>query len=183
MKHYTVKVTLYGIKPEIWRRFSVPADSTFAQFHTALQYAMGWEHLYDHEFRHGKGKYLRDVIAQPNPERFKGADSFQNENDITLKDFIGRTKLPKRFLYLYDYADEWIHEVAIENSFESEETEPKMIEGARACPPEACGGTIEYYELCDGMVSWYEGIWDAEKFDIAEFDFKPKPKKKARRRR
>ena len=50
MKHYTVKVTLYGIKPEIWRRFSVPADSTFAQFHTALQYAMGWEHLYDHEF-------------------------------------------------------------------------------------------------------------------------------------
>ena len=73
--------------------------------------------------------------------------------------------------------------MANENQFESEETEPKMLEGARACPPEACGGTIEYYELCEGMCSWYEGIWDPEIFDISKFDFKPKPKRKLGRRR
>ena len=132
MKHYIVKVALYGITPEIWRRFSVPAGFTFDHFHSALQNAMGWEHKYDHEFRHGKGKYLRDVIAQPNPERFAKADSFQDESEVTLAGFMGRSPLPKRFLYLYDFADEWIHEITLEKSIESENASPQMIDGARA---------------------------------------------------
>ncbi len=174
MKHYIVKVALYGITPEIWRRFSVPAGFTFDHFHSALQNAMGWEHKYDHEFRHGKGKYLRDVIAQPNPERFAKADSFQDESEVTLAGFMGRSPLPKRFLYLYDFADEWIHEITLEKSIESENASPQMIDGARACPPEACGGTLEYQELCAGMCDWYEGVWDAEQFDIAAVSFAPK---------
>lgn len=181
MKHYTVKVTLYKITPVIWRSFSVPAHYTFAQFHTALQCAMGWENKYDHEFRFGKGKYLRDIIATPDDERFKGADSFQDESTLTLAAFIGRGKLPRRFLYLYDYADEWIHEIAIENHFESEETGPKMIDGANACPPEACGGTLEYLELCDGMCGWYRGIWDPTIFDMSSISFTPKKTQVKRR--
>lgn len=178
MKHYKVKIHLYGIEPEIWRSFTVPADYSMAQFHHVIQQAMGWENQYDHEFRYGKGKNLRDIIAPPHPERYKGADSFTDEAGITIAQFVGRSKLPKRFLYLYDYADEWIHEIAIEELLESDDTEPKMIDGARACPPEACGGTHEYLSICAGECDWFDEEWDAEAFDISKISFAQKAKKK-----
>jgi hypothetical protein len=49
-----------------------------------------------------------------------------------------------------------------------------MIDGANACPPEACGGTLEYLELCDGMCGWYRGIWDPTIFDMSAISFTPK---------
>ena len=46
-----VRVFLYGIEPEIWRRFSVPDELTFEEFHEVIQKAMGWEDEGQHEFR------------------------------------------------------------------------------------------------------------------------------------
>lgn len=180
MKHYIVQVRLYHITPEIWRRFRVPANVTFARFHEILQCAMGWENRYQHEFRYGKGKYLRDVIAPPHPDRFLKADSFTDESTITLESFVGRAHLPKRFLYLYDYADEWLHEIAVEKTEILDNEDIKMLDAARACPPEACGGHLEYLELCSGNANWYDGIWDAEAFDLNSVDFSPKKKAKKR---
>ena len=60
---YLVKVFLYQIEPEIWRRFSIPSEATFRQLHDAIQQSMGWEDKQWHEFRHGKGKRLLDVIG------------------------------------------------------------------------------------------------------------------------
>ena len=39
---YVLKVFLYEIEPQIWRRFSISGEATMAQLHTALQEAMGW---------------------------------------------------------------------------------------------------------------------------------------------
>jgi hypothetical protein len=50
-----VKVFLYQITPQIWRRFSVPASFTFLQLNDAIQDAMGWENKHPPEFRHGAG--------------------------------------------------------------------------------------------------------------------------------
>ena len=58
-----VKVFLYGIQPQIWRKFSISADVTFIQLSDAIQAAMGWENKHPHEFRHGKTKRLVDVIG------------------------------------------------------------------------------------------------------------------------
>jgi len=58
-----VKVFLYGIQPQIWRRFSISTDATFIALSNAIQAAMGWEDKHPHEFRHGKGKRLVDVIG------------------------------------------------------------------------------------------------------------------------
>lgn len=183
IKHFIIYVRLYHITPEIWRRFRIPAAVTFAQFHELLQSAMGWEHKYDHEFRYGKGKYLRDVIAPPHPDRFLGADSFTDETELTLEKFVGRGKLPKRFLYLYDYADEWLHEVAVEKVELCDDAAPLMLDGARACPPEACGGHLEYLELCSGNANWYAGIWDADAFDTKAVDFTQRKKLAAKKKR
>jgi hypothetical protein len=37
-----VKVFLYGIQPQIWRRFSISRDVTFIALSDAIQAAMGW---------------------------------------------------------------------------------------------------------------------------------------------
>ena len=42
---FLVKVFLYQIEPEIWRRFSIPATATFKQLHDAVQHSMGWEDI------------------------------------------------------------------------------------------------------------------------------------------
>ncbi len=73
-----VKVFLYGIKPEIWRRFSIPIGVTFIELSNAIQAAMGWANKEPHEFRHGKGKRLTDVIGPIGLED-QTAGEFQDE--------------------------------------------------------------------------------------------------------
>ena len=38
-----VKVFLYGIQPQIWRRFSIDQTATFLELNDAIQAAMGWD--------------------------------------------------------------------------------------------------------------------------------------------
>ena len=78
-----VKVFLYGIQPQIWRRFSIPKELTFAQFSDAIQAVMGWENKHPHEFRHGKGKRLVDVIGPIGLEDQVLGD-FQDEAVLTV---------------------------------------------------------------------------------------------------
>ena len=101
---FIIKVFLYQIEPEIWRRFSIAAEATFKQLHDAVQQAMGWEDRHWHEFRHGKGKRLLDVIG-PDHEEVEKGDNFQEESKVTLKEFVGRRHFPIRFLYRYDFKD------------------------------------------------------------------------------
>ena len=169
---YVLKVFLYEIEPQIWRRFSISGEATMAQLHTALQEAMGWEDKGEHEFRHGKGKNLRDVVASKEvlaglPAGVAGTD----EATISLAGFVGRGKLPKRFLYRYDFADDWIHEIVIEEKVDGGSGKPEILGGERACPPEDCGGTWGYNDILSGEIEALDDDWDAEAFDVADVRF------------
>lgn len=175
-----IKVFLYQITPQIWRRFSVPASFNFLQLNDTIQDAMGWENKHPHEFRHGKGKRLVDVIG-PVGLADQTPGEFQDELKITIADFIGKKRLPIRILYRYDFAEEWIHEVVFENREDGEEGGARMIDGARACPPEDFGGAFQYMEALHGQIGWYRGEYDPEAFDIKEVVFggkKRNPKKR-----
>ena len=80
-----VKVFLYGIQPQIWRRFSISGDVTFIEFSDAIQSVMGWDNKSPHEFRHGKGKRLVDVIGPIGLED-QTAGEFQDEAVLKVKD-------------------------------------------------------------------------------------------------
>lgn len=173
-----VKVFLYGIQPQIWRRFSISKDVTFVQFSDAVQAVMGWDNKSPHEFRHGKGKRLTDVIGPIGLED-QTAGEFQDEAVLTVSEFLGKRRLPIRILYRYDFADEWIHEIVFEKWIAGEGG-PAVLEGERACPPEDFGGTFQYMQALHGEIEWAHPGYDPEAFDAQLVSFEPKKVRKRR---
>jgi hypothetical protein len=139
---------------------------------------MGWENLQPHEFRHGKGKRLVDVIG---PIGLQGViGEFQDETQVTLADYIGKKKLPMRLLYRYDFADEWIHEIVFEKKVAEESTLPKILGGERAAPPEDFGGHFQYMQALHGEIGWMNPGYEPEKFEPEKVDFTPRKERKRR---
>ena len=163
MNSYILKIFLYETEPQVWRRVSVPETATFSELHQIIQKAMGWNDEQAHQFRHGKGRHLKQVIANTN-EQVGPGDEFTDEKDITLAQFAGRRKLPVRLMYRYDFFDDWTHELVIEEKKEGENT-LKMLGGERACPPEDCGGSFGYKECLAGYAEWMDDDYDPEVFD------------------
>ena len=173
-----VKVFLYGIQPQIWRRFSISMGANFLELHDAIQAAMGWANKEPHEFRHGKGKRLVDVIGPVGLED-RTIGEFQDELKVTITDYVGKKRLPMRLLYRYDFADEWVHEVVFEKREEGEGG-PVVLGGERACPPEDFGGHFQYMQALHGEIEWMNPGYEPEVFDMAKVDFEPKKPRKRR---
>lgn len=138
---YQFRVWLRGISPMIWRRFLVRSDSTIADLHYILQLVMGWTDTHLHTFViHGKdyGVY------------HSGGMAFADDpTTVHLRDF--QFRLHERFLYTYDFGDNWEHEVRVEKvlPINPKQKYPFSLGGARACPPEDCGGPAGFLALQD----------------------------------
>lgn len=171
MASYTIKVFLYEVEPQIWRRFTMPASASFADLHQVIQQAMGWNDEQSHQFRHGKGKSLTSVISNNSKEQVAPGDTFKDEKEVKLSSFVGRRRLPLRLLYRYDFFDDWTHELVIEEKNEEDEGASKMLGGERACPPEDCGGSFGYRECMGGFDEWMDDDYDPEAFDLGEVKF------------
>lgn len=92
-----------------------------------------------------------------------------------------REVLPRRGSKLhdeYDFGDSWVHEVRVERILPPDPTRvvPSCTDGARACPPEDCGGVPGYAELLVALadpkhkrhkelLEWVGGAFDPEAFD------------------
>jgi hypothetical protein len=167
---YQLKVTLQGIKPPIWRRVLVPSDVRLAQLHDILQGLMGWMNCHMHQFEANRVCY-----GEPSPDfDFEVID----ERKVALDQVLTRPKLSLR--YEYDFGDGWMHSVVLERIVKTEPGAilPVCVAGARACPPEDCGGIPGYYNFVEAvtdpshpeheeMSEWYGGRFDSEGFDIA----------------
>jgi hypothetical protein len=125
----------------VWRRLLVCSDSTVAELHHVLQVAFGWSDEHLHCFRiHGKEYGIPHV----------GGLSFSDDaTNVRLAVFQLRAR--ERFFYEYDFYDHWVHEIRVEQilPLDSTETYPLCTGGARAAPPEDCGGAWAYLQLLD----------------------------------
>ena len=173
---YLLKIKLLDIQPEIWRRFVVPADITLDRLHDVIQIVMGWHDYHLHEFIIGKKRYTEDPEF---PE-----DGLEEEDRYYLVDLIKRKG--QKFTYIYDFGDNWEHELVLEDSryFDPElQAEIECLEGERACPPEDVGSVPGYYDFCEAVrdpsnedhenltlwydsFPWYETGFDSERFDL-----------------
>jgi Plasmid pRiA4b ORF-3-like protein len=122
---YQLRVILLGISPIIWRRLLVGDDSTIADLHNILQISFGWSDDHLHRFLiHGKQygvAYLGGISFRDGPRRIK------------LSDFGLRVK--EKFLYKYDFNDQWRHLIRVEAilPLEPDQFYPACIDGKRLC--------------------------------------------------
>ena len=65
--------------------------------------------------------------------------------------------MKERFLYQYDFGDNWEHQIRVEAiiTSESSSSEPLCISGKRACPPEDCGGAWNFMAQKQHYSIWY----------------------------
>lgn len=171
MNTYQLKVTLRGTKPPIWRRLLVPGNLNLQRLHRVIQDAMGWYDSHLHSFEvHGEEYGVCD------PDGW--GTEVRSEKQFTL-DRLVRAK--DRFRYTYDFGDGWEHEFLVEKVTVGDESSPRCIDGARACPPEDCGGVWGHAELVvaladpkhprhDELAEWVPEGWSPESFDLALAD-------------
>ena len=78
-------------------------------------------------------------------------------------------------LYVYDFGDEWHHLVTLED-VRPAVRRPRCVAGARACPPEDCGGIHGFADFLDAiadpkhpehsqLMDWSGGAYDPAAFD------------------
>lgn len=171
---YQFKVTLLDIKPAIWRRIQVP-DCTLANLHEYIQTAFGWWNYHLHQFIINGEQY-----GIPDFEDFLDEDKIHDDAGVRLSKLIPKSGRVSRWIYEYDFGDDWRHEVLFEGyPIPDPKTKyPLCVDGARACPPEDCGGPWGYenylailadpgHEEHDEMIEW-RGPFDPEAFDAKE---------------
>lgn len=172
---YQIKISLKYTRPPIWRRIQLRGDVTLAKLHRIVQVTMGWYDSHLHQFIAGRAYY-----GVPSRDSFFDME-LKDERKVSLNQVISKPK--QKIIYEYDFGDDWEHELLLENVLapETGARYPRCIGGARACPPEDCGGTGGYenflaairdpnHEEHDEYLDWIGGEFDPEEFDLAEFD-------------
>ena len=138
LKIYTLKITLTGTNPPVWRRVQVPSSMLLSDLHYLIQYTMGWENAHLHEFEKEEVCYT-DVVDEELPSVQYGgmmiADLLKESGD--------------RMIYRYDFGDNWQHDIELEEMTIPQEGREYRVctEGARRCPPEDCGGVHGYQQM------------------------------------
>lgn len=167
---FVLRVTLEDIEPRVWRTLRVPAAYPLASLHQVLQVAFGWTNSHLHDFEVGDVRFgMQDVDDEL---------LFVDERWAPLGAVAAAGTV---FNYRYDFGDGWEHEVFVENVEAGGETwdlTVSCLAGARACPPEDCGGasgfarTLEVladpsHEEHREMRTWVGRKYDPESFDLA----------------
>lgn len=168
---HLLRVTLRHTSPPIWRRFIVPSEVDLGTLHTLLQAVMGWGNEHLHQFvAHGAR------ISSPDFE-LDGRDGEEllDENATPLQQIAPQGG--DAFVYEYDLGDGWDHDVVVE-AVREVDGGPLLwcLDGARACPPDDCGGVPGYERMLEALArpdapehaqarEWLGDTFDPEAFD------------------
>lgn len=164
-----ITVTLRHISPPIWRKLHLPAEMPLGMLHEALQMTFGWENSHLHGFELGG---LRFAPVDEEDEIFS-----IDEDGTPLGAVIGASGATGPLVYDYDFGDGWEHEI-VSNGVVPPSEGVVCVDGARASPPEDCGGPPGYENLVQVLAdvkhpehaelrAWAGKKWDPEAFDRA----------------
>ena len=185
-KYYEIKVSIRNTHPPVWRRLQIPEGITFHELNAIIQLAFDWCGYHAYNFEVGATLHDMGMFIEL-PELDDGWGDYETKN--SKKEKIDKYfKEYKRIKYTYDFGDDWIHDIIIEKTVETDIklTKPICIKAKMADLPEDCGGTYGYEELLDilsdknnerynemrewvdgGFTNWYD---DREYVDIEEIN-------------
>ena len=173
-RQVVLRATIDGIAPPIWRLIRVPEQFSLHQLHRTLQFVFGWLDYHLYSFRVGG----RDIEG-PNPEA-----TGTTAAEVSLAQL--RLKSGARLQYLYDFGDDWEHELEVIGflpmpSGGEMDWSPRLLDGARAGPPEDAGGPHGYERVLEAWrdpanpdhemyLAWVGQGFDPERFDLRTLD-------------
>lgn len=168
-----LKIELADITPSIWRRVQVPSDLPLRRLHDVIQAVFDWLDYHLHQFEVGDRLY-----GQPEIEGFELAgQQLHSDRNVKLGALLRRDV--ERFLYRYDFGDDWEHVITMEKLMEPEHgvEYPVLVDGARRAPPEDCGGPPGFmafleamrdtdHEDHEDMMDWYGERFDPDDMNL-----------------
>lgn len=166
---WRIKITLLGLTPAIWRRFTVPDSITLAKLHDIIQIVMGWTDSHLHAFEIRKQRYER---SYPGSDFGSHGSEPHDERKVTLAALGLRAR--SKFHYEYDFGDGWQHELLLEKILPADAPAYVCEDGEFGCPPEDCGGPFNYPEVLDAVNDpthpdhehWKEWLGEFDPFDF-----------------
>lgn len=139
-----------------WRGFVLRDSATFADLHLAIQSATEWENCHMHQFtaltaESKKGFEIGETIARMVQDvGFGDSKPAPVEGKLRLKDYFKRKG--DKCLYNYDFGDDWWVGVEYEGDEEHKgKFKQKLLDGARAWPPDDFGGQYAWMDFVYGM--------------------------------
>jgi Plasmid pRiA4b ORF-3-like protein len=163
-----LRIQLENVTPRIWRLVLVPGSVSLGKLSSMLCAAMGWTDSHLHGIRVADRYYT--TLSEDSDE-----DEL-DEDEVTVLEALGDER---RFFYDYDFGDDWVHELEVEElDWSSSELKFALcLEGENACPPEDVGGTSGYahfleaitnpeHEEHDSYLEWVGGSFDPSAFDL-----------------
>jgi hypothetical protein len=104
---HTVKASLYGAKPPVWRRLELPSELTLDMVHEVLQIAFAWHGYHLHQFETACGSFGR-----PDDDGDWGFEEVGDESAVALAQVAAEEKA--KVVYVYDFGDDWRHDIVVE---------------------------------------------------------------------
>ena len=190
IKIYQLKITLKGVRPPIWRRVLVKSNTTFDQLHFIIQRSMDWGgfHLYGWEVKGREYTGQNTIFAELGFfEEEEATDTDHEFDEKEIGAIIGDNEKTK-FIYIYDFGDNWEHEILVEEILPVDpkiKKYPVCITGKRAAPPDDCGGSWGYQTLLEILkdpehpeyeeyMDWLEEDFDPEYCNLEEINIRLK---------
>jgi hypothetical protein len=131
-------------KPPVWRKVLVPETFTFHRFHHVIQAAFGWKDAHLYQFSE-KEYGSSEIISVPTEDNDEWEGPVTDSRNKKLKEIF--TKEGKKFIYIYDLGDDWVHKITLEKIINENKQKATCIDGKGACPPENCGGVWGYEDI------------------------------------
>ena len=163
-----LRITLKDIEPAPWRVVDAPLSLTLGSLHNVIQAVFCWwnYHLWEFQVRR-----FRVAIPDEEDEWNPDARPFADARRFPLSRCL--TWGVDRMNTLYDFGDDWNHDVRLETVFRVEDlySLPAFVEGAWAAPREDTGGVHGFAEFKDAVADpfheereellvWYGGPFD-----------------------
>ena len=167
-RFFDFEIVLEGVTPRVWRRFLLEHKATFADLHDAIQIATGWQNTHLHAFTdHVTGKEVSGHILDEDEDE----DDAVGSVDVALSTWFSADR--RNIRYAYDFGDDWVHEIVFEERQAGDTSaKPVLLGGARACPPEDCGGPWGYNQALSGEVEWLDDDYNPETFEPKKVKFR-----------
>ena len=121
-----LKISLINFNPQIWREVLISLDNNFEYLHYVIQAVMEWGNYHMHEFPLSEDKFIGDEPPNPQSRRDR---SFLKESDVKLKKYLNQKG--DSIKYIYDFGDNWDHEIEVIGIFEKEKKQeyPVCVDG------------------------------------------------------